>query len=169
MHRPASEHCLSARPKQQAGRLPRPHLDSSQFKNNHFTEMCSGTEAGSYLRLIDSCITQLKAQGPSRTCNESKKEEDPTWTTPPPRPPPPRPPPPPPPGQRFRSGLVFKAHRIVYHSTLGLRVIKNKRRAALFGKPFKKNSRDPFKCQFKCNPKHQSRAGGVARIAFLSC
>ena len=24
------------------------------------------------LRLIDSCITQLKAQGPSRTCNESK-------------------------------------------------------------------------------------------------
>jgi len=25
-----------------------------------------------YLRLIDSCITQLKAQGPSRTCNESK-------------------------------------------------------------------------------------------------
>ena len=33
------------------------------------------TEAGSYLRLIDSCITQLKAQGPSRTCNESKEEE----------------------------------------------------------------------------------------------
>ena len=25
----------------------------------HFTEMCCGTEAGSYLRLIDSCITQL--------------------------------------------------------------------------------------------------------------
>ena len=24
------------------------------------------------MRLIDSCITQLKAQGPSRTCNESK-------------------------------------------------------------------------------------------------
>ena len=41
-------------------------------------------EAGSYLRLIDSCITQLKAQGPSRTCNqrpsrtcnESKEEEE---------------------------------------------------------------------------------------------
>ena len=42
----------------------------------HFTEMCSGSEAGSYLRLIDSCITQLKAQGPSRTCNESKEEEE---------------------------------------------------------------------------------------------
>jgi len=26
--------------------------------------------------------------------------------------------------QRFRGGLVFKAHRRVYHSTLGLRVIK---------------------------------------------
>ena len=38
--------------------------------------MCSGSEAGSYLRLIDSCITQLKAQGPSRTCNESTEEEE---------------------------------------------------------------------------------------------
>ena len=36
--------------------------------------MCSGSEEGSYLRLIDSCITQLKAKGPSRTCNESKEE-----------------------------------------------------------------------------------------------
>ena len=38
--------------------------------------MCSGSEVGSYLRLIDSCITQLKAQGPSRTCNESNDEEE---------------------------------------------------------------------------------------------
>ena len=36
------------------------------------------TEAGSYLRLIDFCITQLKAQGPCRTCNESKDEEEAT-------------------------------------------------------------------------------------------
>jgi len=49
---------------------------TSQFRNNNFTELCCGTEAGSYLRLIDSCITQLKAQGPSRTCNESKEEEE---------------------------------------------------------------------------------------------
>ena len=34
------------------------------------------TEAGSYLRLIDFCITQLKAQGPSKTCNESKEAEE---------------------------------------------------------------------------------------------
>ena len=41
----------------------------------HFTEMCCGTEAGSYLRLIDSCITQLKAPGPSWSCNESTEQE----------------------------------------------------------------------------------------------
>ena len=28
-------------------------------ENNYFTEMCSGSEEGSYLRLIDFCITQL--------------------------------------------------------------------------------------------------------------
>ena len=38
--------------------------------------MSSGSEAGSNLRLIDSCITQLKDQGPSRTCDESKEEEE---------------------------------------------------------------------------------------------
>jgi len=43
---------------------------------NHFTEMCSGSETVAYLRLIDSSITQLKAQGPSRTCNESKEVEE---------------------------------------------------------------------------------------------
>jgi len=45
-------------------------------KNNHFTEICCSTDAGSYLRFIDSCITHVKAQGPSRTCNESKEEEE---------------------------------------------------------------------------------------------
>ena len=29
----------------------------------------------------------------------------------------------------FRGGLVFKAHRLLYHSTLGLRVIKKKKEA----------------------------------------
>jgi len=29
--------------------------------------------------------------------------------------------------KRFRGGLVFKAHRLVYHSTLGLRVIQKKK------------------------------------------
>jgi len=37
--------------------------------------MSCGTEAGSYLRFIDSFITLLKAQGPSRTYNESKEGE----------------------------------------------------------------------------------------------
>ena len=44
--------------------------------NNHFTEMCSGPEACSYLRLMDSCITQLKAPRPSATCTESKEERE---------------------------------------------------------------------------------------------
>jgi len=34
------------------------------------------TEAGLYLRLIDSCITELMAKGTSRTCNESQEEEE---------------------------------------------------------------------------------------------
>ena len=40
-------------------------------------EVCRGARAasgGSYLRLINSCITHLKAQGPAGTCNESKEE-----------------------------------------------------------------------------------------------
>ena len=69
--------------KRPSGRLPPPPPPHpgvgqtlvSKFKNKHFTEMCCGTEAGSYLRLIDSCITQRKAEGPARTCNESKEEE----------------------------------------------------------------------------------------------
>jgi len=50
---------------------------TSSLLADQLTYKCCGTEAGSYLRLIDSCITQLKAQAPSRTCNESKEE----WLT----------------------------------------------------------------------------------------
>ena len=32
---------------------------ASQFQNNDFTEMCSGSEVGSYFRLIELCTTQL--------------------------------------------------------------------------------------------------------------
>ena len=31
--------------------------------------------------------------------------------------------------KRFRGGLIFKAHRLLYHSTLGLRVMKKKKKA----------------------------------------
>ena len=34
--------------------------------------------------------------------------------------------------KRFRGGLVFKAHRLLYHSTIGLRVIKMKKNAPKF-------------------------------------
>ena len=33
-----------------------------------------GEQMDAYLRRTDSCITQLKAQGPSRTCNDSREE-----------------------------------------------------------------------------------------------
>ena len=36
--------------------------------------------------------------------------------------------------QRFRGGLVFKAHGLVYHSTLGLRVVKKKKGGPVGGK-----------------------------------
>ena len=36
-------------------------------------------------------------------------------------------------GQRFPGGLVFKAHRLVYHSTLGWIVIKKKRSMVAIG------------------------------------
>ena len=32
----------------------------------------------------------------------------------------------------FRAGLVFKAHRLLYHSTLGLSVIKKKKKKTPF-------------------------------------
>jgi len=34
-------------------------VERFQFENYYFTEMCSGSEAGAYLRLMDFCITQL--------------------------------------------------------------------------------------------------------------
>ena len=43
---------------------------------NKRAQVRQGSEAGSYLRRIDPCTTQLKARGPSRTCNESKEEEE---------------------------------------------------------------------------------------------
>ena len=36
----------------------------------------SGSEAGSFLRRMDSCITQLEVQGPSRTCYDGKEDEE---------------------------------------------------------------------------------------------
>ena len=44
-------------------------------REDAFPGTSSSSEAGSNLRRIDSCITPLKAQGPSRTCNECKEEK----------------------------------------------------------------------------------------------
>jgi len=42
-----------------AARVASPRDLMTKVINNYFTEMCRGSEAGSYLRLIDLCITQL--------------------------------------------------------------------------------------------------------------
>ena len=46
-------------------------------------EMCCGTEAGAYLRLIDSCITQLEAQVPlgpvTRVIKKKKRQTGGRW------------------------------------------------------------------------------------------
>ena len=47
-------------------------VGGGQFKNHCFTVMCSGSEAGSYLRLIDFCITQDIWKNPfSYYCGEA--------------------------------------------------------------------------------------------------
>ena len=38
-------------------------------------QLSTSTETGSYFRLIDSCITQFKASGPSRTCTRVKNKK----------------------------------------------------------------------------------------------
>ena len=43
---------------------------------------------------------------------------------------------------RFRGGLVFKAHRLVYHSTLDLRVIKKKKKVR--GRAVFRDAAPPF-------------------------
>jgi hypothetical protein len=60
-----------ARPKPH-GRASKPHGSPNLTVN----PMCSASEAGSCLRLVDSFITQLLAQGPSRTCSESAVERE---------------------------------------------------------------------------------------------
>jgi len=56
--------------RERGGRVPQHH------PRNRAPEQLPCSEAGSYFRLIDSCTTQLKARGPSVTCNESKEEEE---------------------------------------------------------------------------------------------
>jgi len=51
-------------------------LDLSVIKKKEKVPQTWRPEHSPKLRLIDSCITQLTAQGPSRTCNESQAEEE---------------------------------------------------------------------------------------------
>ena len=57
-----------------------PRTEASGYRSRantaHVRQSRTDSGRGSFLRFIDSCITQLKAQGPSRTCNETKEEEE---------------------------------------------------------------------------------------------
>ena len=65
-----------------------PGPDSHGMKFNHFTEMCSSSKAGSYLRLIGSCSLSLRLKdlvGPVTRVNKScpvLMRAFPTWGTP---------------------------------------------------------------------------------------
>ena len=58
------------------------HFSNRVYTLDHGTNLqqpctlCSGSEAGSFWRLIDSCITQLKVEGSWGACNESEEEEE---------------------------------------------------------------------------------------------
>ena len=56
------------------GRPVRSHAETNTFQAQNRGVVV--TESGSYLRIIDACITQLKAHGPSRICNESAEQEE---------------------------------------------------------------------------------------------
>jgi len=89
---------------------------SSQFENNYFTEMCSGSEAGSYLKLIDFVyhstlgLRVIKKKRVDRFVpvsaavgvgKVSDDQRQPARG----------------PAIQLVPGLVFKAHRRLYHST----------------------------------------------------
>jgi len=60
-------------------------------------------------------------------------------------------------GAGFRGGLVFKAHRLVFHSTLGWGVIKKKEEEGVRGLPSR------FRggcCLDLCHPQHTFSAQG---------
>ena len=91
---------------------------SYQFKNNYFAEMGSGSEAGSYFRLIydvslNSRLESHKEEEEEVPCVGGVEGSDVVrWMI-----------------AEFREGLVFEAHRLLYHSILGWRVIKKKKKS----------------------------------------
>jgi len=73
-------------------------VSPNQFENNYFTEMCSGSEAGSYLRLIDLVYHSTLGLRVIKTKRRARPQAQPAWRqrssqhfsdTPPPASPPP--------------------------------------------------------------------------------
>jgi len=80
-----------------------------QFKNNYFTEICSGSEAGSYLRLIDVAYHSTLGLRVIMKKNEFVGTRVSGFGT-----------------STFK-GSYSRLIDFAYHSTLGLGVIKKKR------------------------------------------
>ena len=57
---------ISSRCAQHPHGSPISNFSNEKYVPHSHSRMCSGSEAGSYARLIASCITQLKSQGPFR-------------------------------------------------------------------------------------------------------
>ena len=95
--------------------------------------VCSGSEAGSYLRLIDGERGQHLAHPHDRCLRSGRGFRN---------------------VQRFRGGLVFKAHRLGYHSTLGSRVVKKKKK---WHRSEEKSSRITRENPSTCRPPAQTR------------
>jgi len=86
---------------------------SSQFEKNFFTKMCSGSEVGSYSRLIDLVYHSILGLSVIKKKKQSLTSLPHSWTD----------------YHRvdmlglrygnvlwYRGGLVFEAHRLLYHS-----------------------------------------------------
>jgi len=66
--------------------------------------------------------------------------------------------------QWFRGGLVFKAHRLLYHATLGLRVIKKKKKKAVCYKLTLQIPTRPRKVDIRLPGKGNSNSHGARPV-----
>ena len=88
---------------------------SGAEESNYFTETCSGSEAGSYIRLKDFVYHSTLGLRVIQRHTSAKSGAEESLVSPKH-------------GNQIHRDFVFKAHRLLYHSTLGLRVIKKRGR-----------------------------------------
>ena len=74
--------------------------------------------------------------------------------------------------KRFRGGLIFKAHRLVYHPTLGSRVMKKRKKSAnseaLVQEPLREIAHADSQVMPRSPPPLAFFGGGAQYLALLS-